>query len=246
MPLVNRFFVAHAYGADSPDLRPQIEEAASGTGLEPVYANEKVIDGHILDKKIFPLIADAAFCLFEISVRSRPNVFLEYGFAKALGKPCYLLLRHGIRPPSDLDGYDRIQYQNYQDLRRQLSELLAPLAREIFANEICEMTVLPDEPEGVHRVRNDRTGAVLHFIEARDGVLVLHPGFEIQGRLSEIEAARSFLRFQLAATEHEALTGREIFADIKKERGKRHFTPLPPPPPPPPSRRSSVRKRRRK
>jgi len=91
--------------------------------VSPVYADDEVVDGHILMHKIFPIIDRCRFGLYEISETNRPNVFLELGYAKGRGKPCYLLLRQGEKPPSNLAGCDRVDYESYRHLTEKLRGL---------------------------------------------------------------------------------------------------------------------------
>ena len=213
---ITTFYEILSYNKESTDLRNAISSACEYTGLKPIYADEKTIDGHILDQKILPLINDCLFCLFEISNKNRPNVFLEYGYAKAKDKPCYLLIREGIKPPSDLEGYDRIQYGNFEELKKRLSKVLVGLAKIYFSEETIHMEILSEEPKGVRRVKNLLTNEIYHFLDAGNGNLWLHPGFPIRGRAIDFEAARAMLRFQDGAHNYKKKTGKDIFEDIPR------------------------------
>lgn len=120
-------FVGHIFDqASIDDLRAVISNATKSTRWKPVYADEKIVDGHILTEKIIPEIQQAEFCLFEISDKTRPNIFFELGIAKGIGKPCILLIKSGIEVPSNLGGYDRLIYASYKELEGKL--------RKVFAN----------------------------------------------------------------------------------------------------------------
>jgi hypothetical protein len=253
----NEFFVAHAYTKDSVDLRNAIQSACKLTGFKPVYANEKVIDKHILDGKILPMISGCLFCLFEVSKKNRPNVFIEYGYAKAKDKPCFLLIHEGVKSPSDLDGYDRIQYSSYQDLRDQLHTLLLGLSRVFFSEETLQLEPLPEEPEGVQRVLNKVTNETYYFMQSPDGGFSLHPGYPIIGRKIDIEAARTWLTITHAWKVYKLETGKDIFDDVPKSPVTLTFTdssfpaeislpPLPPIPPLPEGPTRSKKKGRRR
>jgi len=126
-------FVAHAFvSAALTDLRAAVDSAFEGTEFQPLYADSELVDGHILDRKIHPQIERSVLFLCEISDPSRASIFVEYGLAKGIRKPCVLLLKSGSRPPSDLDGYDRIEYSSHteltQNLRRQLPWIRSLLA----------------------------------------------------------------------------------------------------------------------
>jgi len=96
-------FVGHVFDQSSiDDLRTAISSATKSTEWNPIYADEKIVDGHILTEKIIPEIQLAEFCLFDISDKTRPNIFFELGIAKGMGKPCILLIRSGVEPPHPL------------------------------------------------------------------------------------------------------------------------------------------------
>lgn len=119
-------FVGHIFDqASIDDLRTAIFNATRSTRWKPIYADEKIVDGHILTEKIIPEIQQAAFCLFEISDKTRPNIFFELGIAKGMGKPCILLIKSGIEVPSDLGGYDRLIYASYKELEEKLRKVFA-------------------------------------------------------------------------------------------------------------------------
>lgn len=120
-------FVGHVFDQSSiDDLRAAISRATRSTVWKPVYADDKIVDGHILTEKIIPEIQLAEFCLFDISDKTRSNIFFELGIAKGMGKPCILLIRSGVEVPSDLGGFDRLIYASYKELEKKL--------RKVFAN----------------------------------------------------------------------------------------------------------------
>jgi hypothetical protein len=73
-------------------------------------------------------IRNADLCIFDnLGTLNRPNVYIEIGIAHAFGVPMLVCEHRGRKRvpdtgsvPSDLRGLFRIQYQNYQDLCRQL------------------------------------------------------------------------------------------------------------------------------
>ncbi len=117
-------FVGHVFDtASRDDLRAAVSEAAGD--WTPIYADERTVDGHILTEKIVPDLRRSSLCLFEISNLAKPNVFIELGIAKGLGKPSVLLVRSGTAVPSDLAGLDRVEYGSYQQLTSRLANILA-------------------------------------------------------------------------------------------------------------------------
>lgn len=113
------------------DLRAAIEASFRKFKLSPVYADQRLIDGHILLDKIFPDIENTLFGLYEISNQTKPNVFIELGYAKGAGKRCILLVRQGVEPPSDLAGFDRIVYTSYKNLTERLKRFAPQLLNDV-------------------------------------------------------------------------------------------------------------------
>ena len=78
--MLESVFVGHWYTPQfMHDFREAIESAFKIVDKEMSveYADSRVITGQILTLGIQPLIADALFCIFDISEESRPNIFLE-------------------------------------------------------------------------------------------------------------------------------------------------------------------------
>lgn len=116
-------FVGHVFNREQiDDLRRAIREAlAEWEFIRLWFADDHLSGGHIFDK-IRESIDRSFFCIFELSDATRPNVFLELGYALGKGKPCVFLLRDGKTMPSDLEGYDRIQYESMVQLANRLRD----------------------------------------------------------------------------------------------------------------------------
>jgi hypothetical protein len=115
------YFVAHEFSAEKKDdLRGAIENALAGLGLTPYYADNELRQGHIFTDKILPEIRHTRFGIYDISNPQKPNVFLELGAAIAMEKPYFIICKSGTDIPADLEGLDRIEYQSYADLTKQL------------------------------------------------------------------------------------------------------------------------------
>jgi hypothetical protein len=99
-------FVGHVFEHEQiDDLRAAIARGCPQAlrKVEIRYADEEV-DTKPIFEKIRAEIEHALFCFFEISNASKPNVFLELGYALGRQKVCILLLKKGAQPPSDLAG----------------------------------------------------------------------------------------------------------------------------------------------
>jgi predicted nucleotide-binding protein len=116
-----QYFVAHEFTPEkTDDLRRAIDEALADSGLTPYYADNEVRQGHILTEKIVPKIRSTRFGIYDLSNPDKPNVFLELGAAIGMGKPYLIICERGTKLPSDVLGLDRIEYDSYVDLTRQL------------------------------------------------------------------------------------------------------------------------------
>jgi hypothetical protein len=116
-----QYFVAHEFSrAEVDDLRKAIAKALAGSGLRAYYADNEVREGHIFKDKILPKIAATRFGIYDLSNPEKPNVFMELGAAMGMGKPYFIICRQGTKLPSDVQGLDRIEYESYVDLTRQL------------------------------------------------------------------------------------------------------------------------------
>jgi hypothetical protein len=143
MKPTNKYFVAHVFDRECmDDLRSAIEAAFQETEFVPYYAEQQLIDGHILADKIFPAIQSSLFGLFEISNQNKPNSFIELGYAKGKGKKCILLIKKGIEPPSDLAGFDRIIYSSYKDLTDSLKRYLPSILNGVPRANSTEATAI--------------------------------------------------------------------------------------------------------
>ena len=115
------FFVAHEYSKDKKDdLREAIESAFEKSNLKAYYADIEIRQKHILEK-IERRILETQFGIYDLS-NSNPNVCLELGFARAVGKPYYIIIKKGSKLHSNLQGLDRIEYLSYKHLTNELKK----------------------------------------------------------------------------------------------------------------------------
>jgi hypothetical protein len=120
------YFVAHEFSrAKMDDLRRAIAKALAGSGLKPYYADNEVREGHIFKDKILPKIRATRFGIYDISNPEKPNVFLELGAAIGMGKRYFIVCWKGTKIPADLEGLDRIEYESYSHLTKELKAKIA-------------------------------------------------------------------------------------------------------------------------
>lgn len=134
-------FVGHRFSREyMDDLRTALELAFRGYGDTRIeYADLHLVQGHILKDKIQLLIEGAFLCIFDISDASRPNVFIELGYAYGRGKHVVLMSR--TEAPADLAGYDVIVYGSFKELREKLSRYLP----QIYMQTVKERGLKPTE-----------------------------------------------------------------------------------------------------
>jgi hypothetical protein len=124
------YFVAHEFSAEKKDdLRGAIENALAGLGLTPYYADNELRQGHIFTDKILPEIRHTRFGIYDVSNPRKANVFMELGAAIAMEKPYFIICRCGTKLPSDVLGLDRIEYESYVHLTRELKAKVADALR---------------------------------------------------------------------------------------------------------------------
>lgn len=90
------------------------------------FADEKITRMHILDK-IITYMRGADLCVFDLSGWN-PNVALEFGVAYGFGLKwiiCFNPTKKGTgEVPSDIRGYDRIEYKSLRELTGKMALFL--------------------------------------------------------------------------------------------------------------------------
>ncbi len=125
------YFVAHEFSKQKrDDLREVIEEAFKGSRLKAYYSDMEVRQKHILEK-IEERILTTQFGIYDVT-NSNPNVCLELGVARGARKPYYIIHEKGTRLPADLEGLDRIEYESYKQLTKELKKKVVKKERERF------------------------------------------------------------------------------------------------------------------
>ena len=125
------YFVAHEFSKQKrDDLRKAIEEAFRGSGLKAYYADIEVRQKHILEK-IEERILITQFGIYDVT-NSNPNVCLELGIARGAKKPYYITHEKDTKLPADLQGLDRIEYESYKQLTKELKKKVVKKERERF------------------------------------------------------------------------------------------------------------------
>ena len=105
------------------NFRPVINQILAFFNIKPYYADKELKSGHILKDKIFPMIKQLDLSIFDIT-KLKVSVAIETGGALIIERPVILLLKRGEKPPSDLEGFDRIEYKDKFELVDKLVDSL--------------------------------------------------------------------------------------------------------------------------
>jgi hypothetical protein len=102
----------------------KLEKALS---VKFVFAEERLADKHMLDK-IEEMIGSSAFGIYDVS-QWNPNVSLEYGLARGLKARAFIAFNPDKTDlsdvPTDVRGYDRLQYTDLEELSGNVASLIA-------------------------------------------------------------------------------------------------------------------------
>ena len=130
-----QFFVGHVFNTEQiDDFRWALREGLKLTvGVELWFSDEHPGAGFLLEK-IKAGIDNASACFFDISIDSKPNVFIELGYALGQGKTCFILCRRGSNVPADLQGLERIEYSSYNELMKWLQANLGKMLHAHFSS----------------------------------------------------------------------------------------------------------------
>jgi hypothetical protein len=146
---VPSIFVAYPYSISKDDYRDAYATVAAEFErfeISFVYADEEITSKHILEK-ITSMMEAAEFSLFDIT-HWNPNVALELGLAIGRRLDYYILWNPSAEqehPPADIGGIDRIQYEDFAQLREGLGRLMtqqygSPQADETKTEEGADIT----------------------------------------------------------------------------------------------------------
>jgi len=123
-------FIGHNFNKQKiNNFRPAINQILVFFNIKPYYADKELKSGHILKDKIFPKIKLSDLSIFDIT-KLKASVAIETGGALIMERPVILLLKRGEKPPSDLEGLDRIEYKSNLDLCENLFDMLPGFLKE--------------------------------------------------------------------------------------------------------------------
>ncbi len=118
------------------------------TGFECIRADDLPGAGADLREKIHRAIRNAVFVICDVSA-PRPNIYYEYGYAAACGKPVLLLAKEKSKIHTDLQGLEIMRYtDNREGWQRFEPALRQHLEIQKDSNiSLLRAMVLPYEPQ---------------------------------------------------------------------------------------------------
>lgn len=128
-PATRRIFIAYPWNLyqDREAYKNAYVQLEKALQVKFVFAEERVSTGHVLDK-IIDMINGAAFGIYDVSSWNA-NVTLEYGVARGLNADAFIAFNPDKTDPddvpSDVRGFDRLQYRTLDDLSDRVSALVA-------------------------------------------------------------------------------------------------------------------------
>lgn len=127
------YFVAYDFNMkDKENFVNAIKTAFGGTQLNGYYADLEIqANGQHILKKIEDMIIGTNFGIYDLSTGNL-NVYLELGIARGAKKRFYIILKKGTPIPADLQGIDRIEYDNYKSLTEEIKNKIAHVEMKQF------------------------------------------------------------------------------------------------------------------
>lgn len=117
-------FVGSLPGRRSGELTRAIERVMARYPALRLCFGDREAAGPERFRRILTAIDRSFLCLLDVSSRSRPEGYFEFGYALGRGCCCVLLSRRRSRSVEELEGYERIEFESPQELRRRLEEAL--------------------------------------------------------------------------------------------------------------------------
>jgi hypothetical protein len=128
-PLAGRsVFVAYPWAAyqDRDGYKAAFTSLEVDLDVRFIFAESQLSQHHVLDK-IEDMIKATSFGIYDLT-RWNPNVTLEYGYARGLGRQAFIAFNPTVGDstdvPADTRGYDRVQYQSFEELTQEVRRLV--------------------------------------------------------------------------------------------------------------------------
>jgi hypothetical protein len=118
---IRSIFVAYPYLFGQP-YRDALAARFSGTGVEFRYADDMLLNGHVMDK-IRRMMSEVDVSFFDVT-GNNPNVMFELGYALGADEPGFVVVQEDAvqRLSADITGWDQLRYSDYPNLAELLHE----------------------------------------------------------------------------------------------------------------------------
>ena len=112
-------FVAYPYRFGQP-YRDALAEKFAGSGVEFRYADDTLLNGHVMDK-IRRMMSEVDVSVFDVT-GNNPNVFFELGYALGADEPGFVVVQQDAvdKLSADITGWDQLRYSDYTNLAETL------------------------------------------------------------------------------------------------------------------------------
>ncbi len=128
LPVPRSVFIAYPWAAyeNRPEYKASFTSLEGELGVSFVFAESQLSQHHVLDK-IQEMIETTAFGIYDLT-QWNPNVTLEYGIARGLGRQAFIAFNptvgNSTDVPADTRGYDRVQYTTFAELTSEVRRLV--------------------------------------------------------------------------------------------------------------------------
>lgn len=151
-----------------------------------IFAEERISSGHVLEK-IAEMIEQTAFGIYDVSGWN-PNVTLEYGIARGIGALSFIAFNPEKTTiedvPTDVRGFDRLQYADFDELsdavatlvRQELGEI--PVSDPLEADRQRLLNAVKSSPGKTARELGEQLGQRLDYIQ----LLIRRSGSDLETR----------------------------------------------------------------
>lgn len=185
-PVERHIFVAYPWALyeDRTSYKRAYTSMQTALNVKFVFAEQRVTTGTVLEK-IIEMIESAAFGIYDVS-QWNANVTLEYGVALGLGSRPFIAFNPDKTDlgdvPSDVKGYDRLQYRDLDQLSAAVENLVvqelgteAPSVDPLEADRRDLVALIRDKPELTVRQLAELSGFRKDYVQ----LLIRRSGSEL-------------------------------------------------------------------
>jgi hypothetical protein len=199
-------FVAYPWGAytNRETYKRAYTNLEKALAVKFMFAEQRLSDGTIFDK-VMKMITECAFGIYDVTAWN-PNVTLEYGMARGLRTSAYIAFNpektNRADVPTDVQGYDRLQYSDFEELSEKIATLVGqvlgtsqPNPDPIESDRLTVLAVVREKGPLTARSLADETGFRLDYVQ-----LLLRRSSESLATIGQTRGQRYSIRADVAGT----------------------------------------------